>query len=245
MEMPGSTGERDGGGGRPPLHFILPALWIAFLMALGLRSLYSSWPLLAGGDLPEDVATWLWFGIAVAVINLFWGSWLLGLAYRRATTFPAAFTLWQVFNIAAILVSTAYTSFSGSFVPQAFSLMMVAAEVVLGIALIALVRRTPIPVAAGGAAGIGGEPPGERPSLGVYLLNAVIGAVIGAIALVPAGLLLGSVIADLADISCFEGGCGYFALAIGVAGLPVGLVVGAVVAVWLAGRRPRPRRRAS
>lgn len=233
MEMVGSN---NGRGGRTPLHFLLPALWIVLLMVLGLRSLRNWWPLLSDYGLPDDVVTWLWFGIAVAVINLLWGSWLLGQAYRRAASFPAAFTIWQVFNIAAILVSAAYTSFSESFVPQAFSLVVTGAEVAIGIALIALVRRSP-PVAA--ARSVDPGAPGERPPVLVFVINAVLGAVVGALLLVPAGLLLGSVIAELAEISCFEGGCGYFVVAIGAVGLPVGLVAGAVLAVWLTLRRAR------
>ena len=46
-------------------------------------------------------------------------------------------------------------------------------------------------------------------------------------------------IAEVTDISCFEGGCGYFAVFIGLAGLVVGAIGGGILGVWLVHRRNR------
>ena len=54
-----------------------------------------------------------------------------------------------------------------------------------------------------------------------------------------AGLGARSLLADAADMSCFEGACGYFAVLIGLAGLVVGAIAGGVFAVWRVNRRKR------
>jgi Na+/glutamate symporter len=63
----------------------------------------------------------------------------------------------------------------------------------------------------------------------------MLGAVIGAFA----GFFAGSLIADATSMSCFEGGCGYFALFTGLVGLVVGAIGGGIFAVWRVHRRKR------
>ena len=222
----------DGGAAthKPLFYWLLPSLWVLLVMVLALRSLLQFWPLINEFTMPEDVVKWLWFGVAVSIINLVWGVWILGHAYGRSPSFAGAFTTWQVFNIAAMLVSAAYVLLADSFAQTLSSFDMTIVTIVVGIGLIVFVKRGPKTLA---------PAPGARPAVVVFVVNALLGAIMGGIVLMFVGFFVGGVIADVTDMSCFEGACGFFALGIGVLGLIVGVIGGAVGAILLTGRRSR------
>jgi hypothetical protein len=64
----------------------------------------------------------------------------------------------------------------------------------------------------------------------------ILGAVVGAVG----GFLLGVLIADVTQMSCFEGACGFFALMIGILGFFIGLVGGLLGGLWLGRRTAKP-----
>jgi hypothetical protein len=59
------------------------------------------------------------------------------------------------------------------------------------------------------------------------------------------GVGIGELIATLADISCFEGGCGYFVAAIGLLGILLGAIAGLIAGILFAGRRLRAAKAAA
>lgn len=64
------------------------------------------------------------------------------------------------------------------------------------------------------------------------VLFALIGLVLGVVVGAPIGIGVGSVLADVLEVSCFEGGCGYFVVFIGLAGAFLGGLVGIVAGVY-------------
>ena len=70
------------------------------------------------------------------------------------------------------------------------------------------------------------------------LLSALIGVVLGAALGFGAGLGLGLTIAYLAQVSCFEGYCGYFAVMFALLGAAIVGMAGAIFGVRLARRKP-------
>ena len=164
---------------------------------------------------------------------------VLAHAARRAAGFPRAFTLWQVFNIAVSLLSLAILFASDVFVVTGWSLAPPLAEIAAGSALILLVSRSkeaPLVFYDEGTT----EPPGL-----VVAVNAILGAILGGIGGLVIGFAVGAMLVEILDVSCFEGGCGYFAAAIGLLGMLLGAVAGAVVAVWRTRRRGRTARAAT
>ena len=113
------------------------------------------------------------------------------------------------------------------------------AEIAAGSALILLVSRSkeaPLVFYDEGTT----EPPGL-----VVAVNAILGAILGGIGGLVIGFAVGAMLVEILDVSCFEGGCGYFAAAIGLLGMLLGAVAGAVVAVWRTRRRGRTARAAT
>lgn len=68
------------------------------------------------------------------------------------------------------------------------------------------------------------------------LAGLLIGGIVGA----PVGLGLGALFVDLFSVSCFEGACGYFVAFIGLVGLVVAAIAGAILGAVLARRRRPP-----
>ncbi|MBM6595692.1 hypothetical protein [Microvirga pudoricolor] len=66
-----------------------------------------------------------------------------------------------------------------------------------------------------------------------FLLGGAVGFAVG----LGGGLLLN----DYLDVSCFEGACGYAAVAAGLAGAFLGAVLGPIMAVRALQARPRTR----
>lgn len=222
----GPAGGRSAGGwGWTP-----PLAWVALTMLLSVRGLYSMLPVAWEPSLPPSVTTYLQTITGVALVNILWGGWILAAAHSRSRALRRGFLAWQSFNIVAIAASVGYTAFAADFVTTASGLLLPAVELAVGVALIAYVLRLPdAPAPAAGAPSLPAE--GRKPSMALYLVNAVIGAIAGAVVGGVAGFPLGALLAELLDISCFEGGCGYFAAAIGLLLVLAGLVLGLVVAV--------------
>lgn len=117
------------------------------------------------------------------------------------------------------------------FVFSARGLAIAGAEIAIGVLCIYLLRR------GSGAETVYARPRTEAPPVFVSIVAALLGIIVGAAVGALAGFFAGSVVADVSDMSCFEGACGYFAAFIGLAGLVVGAIGGGIVAVWLVHRR--------
>lgn len=79
---------------------------------------------------------------------------------------------------------------------------------------------------------------GDRSHPGLRAIDAVVGALVGAVVLGAAALAAGSLYADLAQVSSFEGAAGYLVVfGFGVPGILLGLMAGAVLG-WRRRRRP-------
>ena len=70
-------------------------------------------------------------------------------------------------------------------------------------------------------------------------LFAILGLALGAAGGAVLGFLIGMLLVDVFDVSCFEGACGYFAVSIGLIGFLIGAIGGLVGGILL-GRRPKP-----
>lgn len=226
-----STSKRGGGA---PLAY-LPAAWVAVTMILAARSLASTWPLPWEYDLPESVLTLIYAGSVAAVVNLLWGLHLLGLAYGRSARFPAHFTVWQVVNLLWLAATEVYVQVVPHFVFSLESLLIKLGEFALGLVCLYLVRNDPATVAH-----YAGAQPAGSPPVVTRLIAAVLGVVLGGAAGAVLGFLIGAGIAEVTEMSCFEGACGYFAAAIGLLGLIAGAVAGGILGAWWSGRRRAP-----
>jgi hypothetical protein len=227
-----SMNETPGGAGRAGdgLSWV-PAAWLLVMVLLAAYGLVSGVTLLATvGDLPRSALVLVYSGFAFGVVTVVWGLFMLTLSFNGSPRFARQFVAWQSLAIAFVGLREAYVLATPDFVFSARALAIAIAEAAVGLFCIHLVRRRP-------QAGATGPLPGrERPSVGARVAAAVLGLLVGGAAGCGAGLLAGSVIADVAGISCFEGGCGYFALLIGLVGLVVGAVAGTVLGIWLARR---------
>lgn len=220
--------------GRPgsDLSYV-PVGWLIFVMAWSVYGLASAWWLTGNSGLPDRIFYFLLGGLAVDVITILWGLYLLGLAFGRSARFPRHFIIWQVATIVWVLARLAYVLAVPDFVFSARSLLIAGAEIAIGLLCIYLLRR------GSGAEGVYSRPSTEAPSVFVSVVAALLGIILGAVIGAVGGFLAGSVIADVAEVSCFEGGCGYFAAFIGLAGLVVGAIAGGILAVLLVHRRGR------
>ena len=207
-------------------------------MLLSVRGLYSMLPYAWDSSLPPFLTAYFKASVGVAAVNLLWGGWILAAASSRSRALRRGFLAWQSFNIVAIAASVGYTAFVAEFVTTASSILIPAVEFLVGIVLLAYVLRLPDAP----APAVGAPSPltdGRKPSIALYIVNAIIGGIAGAIIGGVAGFPTGALLADVLDISCFEGGCGYFAVAIGLLLILVGLIVGIIVAVLRTGRAAR------
>jgi hypothetical protein len=222
----GPAGGRDGEGwGWTP-----PLAWVGLAMLLAVRGLYSMLTFDWGAELPSSVTAYLQTSVAVAIVNLLWGGWILFAARAGSRALRRGFLTWQSFNLVAIAASVGYTAFVAEFVTTAYGLLIPLVEFGVGIALIVYALKLPDAAATAVGAtpsGLAGAPP----STGRYLFNAAVGAIAGAVIGGVAGFPLGALLADVLDISCFEGGCGFFAAGIGLLLIVAGFIVGIVVAV--------------
>ena len=108
-------------------------------------------------------------------------------------------------------------------------------QIAIGVVCILLLRRTSGTTRADSSSG------SQRPHVIVSIIAAFLGVVVGGALGFGAGLLGGRLIAEVTDMSCFEGACGYLAFFIGLFAMLAGAVAGAVFAVWRVNRRRKPR----
>lgn len=230
----GGTGNRPAGGSSDGLSY-LPPVWVIVVLLLSLNGLFSAWPMLFVSQLPESFVYLVQAGMVFGVINILWGLYVLSLAYSRSAFFPRHFTAWQVVNIFWLAAREIYVFVMPEFVFTAYGLLYSGVEIAIGLFCLLLVRRTPSTTAAYA------NPVETEPSLIVSIAAALLGVVLGGAVGAGAGLLIGSVIADVTDVSCFEGGCGYFAVAFGLVGLLIGAIGGCILAVvWSRRRKALP-----
>ena len=218
--------------GRPDsgLAFV-PVAWLIVVMGLSAYGLFSSWWLIGDFSLPESVFLLIYGGLAAGIVTILWGLYLLGLAFNRSARFPRHYTIWQVFIILWLVVRLVYTLLAPDFVFSAEALAFTLAEIAIGLLCIYLLRR------GAGAETAYSNPETERPPILVSILAALLGIILGGAIGACAGFFAGSVIADATRMSCFEGACGFFAAFVGLAGLVVGAIAGAIFAIWRVNRR--------
>lgn len=220
--------------GRPDsgLSFV-PVVWLLFVMAWSVYWLVSARWLFESSGLPDRVFYFVLGGLAFDIVTIVWGLYLLGLAFSRSARFPRHFTIWQITTIAWRLAEQVYALTVPDFTVSARELAIAATEIVIGLFCIYLLRRRDE------AKAFYARPEAQAPSAFSSIVAALAGITLGAVVGAVAGFALGAGIAEATDISCFEGGCGYFAVFIGLAGLVVGAIGGGVLGVWLVHRRSR------
>lgn len=210
-----------------------PAIWTAIVAALAARGLVDQWQGMFLDGLPDFVGIMLQVGLVVSAITLLGGLYVIGLAWRRSPRFVFWFTVWQGFVIVETIGFQLATLTQSYFVQTVEPWLYALGQVVIGASMIVVARRqavgTQTPTAPKG-------PTGPAP-VGVYLINALLGLIGGGVLGGAVGLLFGAWIVDVMEVSCFEGGCGYAAVAIAFLFLLAGAVAGVVVAVRRTSRR--------
>jgi hypothetical protein len=225
-----TTGDGPARGGNDfnrDLTAAAPVIWLCASLLLSLRGLWQGWPTLFAYDLPDVVADYIDASMAAAIVQILLGLYVLGLAWRKSPRFAFWFTLWAVLAIVADLGFLLATLFIEPFAQTWTPWLIAFVSVAISVWTIWLVRRPKPATAATQAPASAGPAP-----VGVVILNAVLGFVLGGAAGLGIGLLAGSVIVDWLDVSCFEGGCGYAAVAIGLLGMILGAIAGLVFAIW-------------
>jgi hypothetical protein len=217
------TAPRGGKSFLEDLAVAAPVIWLCANLLLTLRGLWQGWPTALAGDLPGEIALYVQGGLAAGIVQLVLGIYVLGLAWRRSPRFPFWFTLWASLAIAFDILFLVASFLIGAFVASWLPWLVAAMSVALSAWTIALVRRHPEQAPAARPLGPAGA--------GALVLWGILGFVVGGGAGLGGGLLAGSVIVDWLDVSCFEGGCGYAAAAIGLLGLVVGAIGGAIFAI--------------
>ena len=206
-----------------------PLVWLVVVLILSLRGLVLSFPVLSEEALPADIRGFVFASMASSVVTVLWGLFVLTRA--RSPRFAGAFAAWQIAVLVMLGARELYVIAAPAFVFSLASHVLPAVEAAIGVACLILVRR--------------GQPAEAAPSVQAHrppsvvavVIWALLGVIAGAAVGLGAGLLLGVVISEATHMSCFEGACGYFAVAIGGLGLLVGAIAGGVLAVWLARRR--------
>ncbi|WP_192177748.1 DUF2569 family protein [Mesorhizobium amorphae] len=211
----------------------VPVAWLCITMALSAYGLVSSWRVIGGYDLPDSVAYFVYSGLAGGIVTILWGLYLLGLAFNRSARFPRHFIIWQVVTIVWLAARLAYVLLAPDFGFSARGLVFSLGEIAIGVLCIYLLRR------GSGSETVYASPESESPSVLVSVVAALLGILLGAVLGAGVGFAAGSLIAEITDMSCFEGACGYFAVFIGLAGLVVGAIAGGLFAVWRVNRRRR------
>ncbi len=218
--------------GRSDLSFI-PVVWLAFVMAWSAYGVFSARWLVGSSGLPDTVFYFVLGALAFDIVTILWGLYLLGLAFGRSAHFPRHFTVWQIAVIVFLLTRQVFALAVPAFTLSARSLAITAAEIGIGLFCIYLLRRDTGPAAVYTAQQV--PAPSVFASIAAAVLGFLLGGGVGAVG----GFALGAGIAEITDMSCFEGACGYFAAFIGLAGLVVGAIAGGILAVWLVHRRKR------
>lgn len=229
MAQAGPSGVQSGAPGGTGAA-LLPPIWVGVNILLAVYGIYSTLPAINGYELPDGALYLVYAGLAAAVVNILWGLWLIALAVGGSAGFPRHFTVWQVANIAWIVLREAYVLVAPVFVVTLTPLLYGAAEIAIGVICILLLRRRP-------DVALAYSSEGGKPSVIVSIVGGILGLVIGGGLGFGIGLGAGIVISEATDMSCFEGACGFFALFLGLGGMLVGAVAGAILAVWWINRR--------
>jgi hypothetical protein len=218
----------------PSLVSYIPAGWLAVVMILALRGLVSAFPFAFGYDLPGSVMFLIYGGGAASVVTLLWGLYVLGLAFRRSPRFRRQFAAWQIAQIAWLLIREAYVQVTPEFVFSVENTAMTALEIAIGLFCLYLVRGK------GAAAAFHDRPATEPQPLFVSIIAGILGVIVGGALGFAVGLGAGILIAEVTEMSCFEGACGFFAFFLGLGGTIIGAVAGGIFAVLRVNRRPQP-----
>lgn len=224
----------------------LPVAWVCIVLVLAARGIDGNLTAALSYSFSGAVLAFVYGSMAIAAVTLVWGLYLLWLVYKRSPDFGRQFTRWQVAVIVALVLKQLYVLAAPDFGFSLVALAWTAGEIAIGAAMIAIVRREGAAAPAAQAlqmpAGTGGpqsvQPQGKPPfsvvaSIGLVLLGIVLGGAIG----LAVGLGGGQLYASATNISCFEGGCGYFVLFMGLAGIVVGAIAGGIFALWYVLRR--------
>jgi hypothetical protein len=236
--------EDDGFERVPGLLAYLPPAWVAVTVLMSRRGLVAGWQAMFDHELPADVRGFVQAGMAASVVTILWGLWVLALAWSRSSRFAFHFTLWQVALIVWILAIQVYVLASGYFLSTVESLAYPAVEIAVGVLCIWVVRRDsgqplPPPLTPGAAGGPAAHAAALPRSPVVAIASGLLGLVLGGFVGAVGGFVGGGLIAEVTDMSCFEGACGYFAAMVGVVGLLIGAIVGSILAFRWARRGPR------
>ncbi|WP_269930758.1 hypothetical protein [Aminobacter sp. HY435] len=207
--------------------------WLCLVMVLSARGIDGGVSFLLGFTPSDSVFYFVLLSAIVGGVTILWGLWLLLLAYSRSARFPRQFTLWQSALIVVMLVKQGYILIAPDFAVTAWTIAWAVGEVAVGVAMICLVNSR------GATQTLVSGEQDTTPRPVVIAIAAVLGVFVGGAAGAALGLVVGSVISEATDMSCFEGGCGYFAIMVGIVGCLVGAVVGGIFAAWLAARRRR------
>jgi hypothetical protein len=218
----------------PSLVSYIPTGWLAVVMILALRGLVSAFPFAFGYDLPGRVMFLIYGGVAASVVTLLWGLYVLGLALRRSPRFPRQFAAWQIVQIAWLLIWQAYVLVTPEFVFSVENTAMTALEIAIGLFCLYLVRGK------GAAAAVHDGPQTGPQPVFVSIIAGILGVIVGGAIGFGVGLGAGVLIAEVTEMSCFEGACGFFAFFLGLGGIIIGAVAGGIFAVLRVNRRPQP-----
>lgn len=207
----------------------LPVAWLCLVMALSARGIDGSLAVVLSYDFPGPVLYFIWFTMLFGAVTILWGLYLLFLAYDRSQRFAVQFMRWQSVVILVLVARELYVLAAPDFAFSLASFAWTAGEVVVGAAMIVLVRRErqagPVVVAAAGALR---APVSVPAAIALTLLGIVLGGALG----LALGLGGGQLYAEATDMSCFEGGCGYFVIFMGLGGTVAGAISGGVFALW-------------
>lgn len=230
-----TNGTAEGGkAGLPGLLSYLPPAWVGLVMLLSLRHALSAWPLVSDHSLPEGVRDFVRASLAASAVIVPWSLFLLALAFNRSRRFPRHFLIWQIALLAWLAARQYLVLSTPDFLFSAGNFAWFAAEVAIGVTCIHIVTRPETPA-------VFANPETERPAVLFSIVIGLLGTLFGTVLGFGAGLLAGAGIAELTDMSCFEGACGYFAVLVGLAGGLAGAIGGGVLAVRAARRKPKPR----
>ena len=123
------AGGEQGAGANPGLA-ALPALWVGVVILLSIWALSQAvLGTYSYGELPGSVTFLIYAGFVAGAINIVWGLVLVGLALGRSPRFPRQFIIWQVVNIAWIVLRTVYVLINPDFGLSAVPLVYAGVEI--------------------------------------------------------------------------------------------------------------------
>lgn len=209
----------------------IPVAWLVFSMAMDAYRTWTTWPLLNEYDLPPAAARLIEGQLALSAITLIGGLFVLAAALGRMRIYPAAFTSWQGFVIAATLAAGVYTSIMPEFQTPPLSYVYWLGEILIGIVCIIIVRKPSL------QSNAMTPTRSAEYSVAARIVLAFLGILIGGFVGFWLGLGIGIAIAEATSMSSFEGQSGFFAFFIALAGVLVGAILGLVLALYWTRRK--------